>query len=102
MHGKIYVAGTCDTKGDELCFVCQLLHEAGLPHLLVDLGIRSDGQAAGITPREIAAYHPEGPAAVFLDDRGTAVQAMGVAFTQYVRSRDDITAIIGLGGSGGT
>jgi uncharacterized protein (UPF0261 family) len=36
------------------------------------------------------------------NDRGTAVAAMAVAFTRFVQSRNDIAAIIGIGGGGGT
>ena len=39
---------------------------------------------------------------MFADDRGTAVAAMAAALEAYVRSRDDVTGIVGIGGSGGT
>jgi uncharacterized protein (UPF0261 family) len=55
---KAYVVGTCDTKGAELAYVRDLIAAAGLPTVLVDLGIRSDGRRADVTPREVAAHHP--------------------------------------------
>ncbi|HEX3210612.1 MAG TPA: Tm-1-like ATP-binding domain-containing protein, partial [Geminicoccaceae bacterium] len=47
---KAYVCGTCDTKGDELVYVRDLIRAAGVPTALVDLGTRSDGRLADVTP----------------------------------------------------
>jgi uncharacterized protein (UPF0261 family) len=99
---KAYVVGTADTKGAELRYVRDLIRAAGVPTVLVDLGTRSAGQGADVTPEEVAAHHPEGAAAVFGDDRGGAVAAMALAFARFVASRADIGGMIGLGGSGGT
>jgi uncharacterized protein (UPF0261 family) len=99
---KAYVVGTCDTKGEELAYVRDLIAAAGMPAVLVDLGTRSDGRRADVTPQEVAAHHPKGAAAVFGEDRGQAVAAMAEAFARFVRARDDIGGMIGLGGSGGT
>ena len=75
---RAYVIGTCDTKGPELAYIKALLETASVPSLLVDVGIRSDGAAADVSPREVAACHPDGAAAVFSDDRGAAIaQAAG-------------------------
>jgi uncharacterized protein (UPF0261 family) len=99
---KAYVVGTCDTKGAELAYVQGLIATAGVPTVLVDLGIRSDRSRADVSPREVAAHHPDGAAAVFGDDRGRAIAAMAEAFARFVTTRDDIGGMIGLGGSGGT
>ena len=100
---RAYVAGTCDTKGDELRYVRDLLRRAGVPALLVDLGIRSVDSDADIGPAEIAAFHPLGAAAIIDErDRGRAVVAMSEAFRLWVGERKDIGGMIGLGGSGGT
>ena len=99
---KAYVVGTADTKGAELRYVRDLIKAAGLPTVLVDLGTKSDGGGADVTPEEVAAHHPEGAAAVFGDDRGRAVAAMALAFARFVATRADIGGMIGLGGSGGT
>jgi uncharacterized protein (UPF0261 family) len=57
----------------------------------------------GYTNTNIAAFHPDGADAVYCNDRGQANIAMGVAFTHYVlHSGQEISGIIGLGGSGGT
>ena len=99
---RAYVVGTCDTKGDELAYVRDLIAAAGVPTVLVDLGTRSDGARADVTPREVAAHHQAGVDAVLGDDRGAAVAAMAEAFVRFVATRGDIGGMIGLGGSGGT
>jgi uncharacterized protein (UPF0261 family) len=76
---KAYVVGTCDTKGAELAYVRDLIAAAGVPTVLVDLGTRSDGRGADVTPQEVAGHHPQGAAAVFGDDRGQAIAAMAEA-----------------------
>ncbi|MGH6904796.1 MAG: Tm-1-like ATP-binding domain-containing protein [Geminicoccaceae bacterium] len=99
---RAYVVGTCDTKGDELVYVRDRIEAAGVPTVLVDLGIRSDGGRADVIPQAVAAHHPDGAAAVFGADRGRAIAAMAEAFARFVTTRDDIGGMIGLGGSGGT
>jgi uncharacterized protein (UPF0261 family) len=99
---RAYVVGTCDTKGDELAYVRDLIAAAGVPTVLVDLGTRSDGARADVRPREVAAHHQGGADAVLGDDRGAAVAAMAEAFVRFVAQQDDIGGMIGLGGSGGT
>jgi uncharacterized protein (UPF0261 family) len=99
---RAYVVGTCDTKGDELAYVRDLIAAAGVPTVLVDLGTRSDGARADVKPREVAAHHQGGVDAVLGDDRGAAVAAMAEAFVRFVAQQDDIGGMIGLGGSGGT
>ena len=100
--GRIYIAGTCDTKGAELTYVRDLLVKRGLATVLVDVSTRSHALLADVTASSIAAYHPEGTEAVFTGDRGRSVAAMALAFELYLRSRDDVAGVIGLGGSGGT
>ena len=99
---RAYVIGTCDTKGPELAYVKALLEAAGVPSVLVDVGTRSDGAAADVAPREVAACHPGSAAAVFSDDRGAAIAAMAEALAAFMATRDDVGGAIGAGGSGGT
>jgi len=100
--GRIYVAGTCDTKGAELAYVRDLIAEQGLAAVVVDVSTRQHQQPADVAASAVAACHPEGRDAVFTGDRGRSVAAMAVAFERFLRSRDDVAGIIGLGGSGGT
>jgi uncharacterized protein (UPF0261 family) len=129
---SVYVVGTFDTKGDELQYVAALIAAEGVPVTTVDVGTHGPSEqsepsepneqngpgeqsepgepsgagAAGdvdVPAAKVAAYHPDGPAAVFTGDRGSAVAAMAVALEHFARARaGDIAAIIGLGGSGGT
>jgi uncharacterized protein (UPF0261 family) len=100
---RIYVAGTCDTKGDELSYVKQILDTGVLPAVLVDVSTMETGKCpTDIGATEVAACHPEGAAAVFTGDRGRSVDAMAQAFERFLLSRDDIAGVIGLGGSSGT
>ena len=100
--GKAYIIGTCDTKAPELRYVCDLVRAAGVQTVLVDVGTKGDGGDADCTPAEIAAHHPDGPEAVFVPDRGAAVAAMAAALERFIRTRDDVGGVLGLGGSGGT
>jgi uncharacterized protein (UPF0261 family) len=100
--GKAYVVGTFDTKGPELQYVAQLVRQAGAEVVTVDLGTRSGTADVDVPAKEVAAHHPDGPDAVFTDDRGTAVAAMTVAFERFLAGRDDVGGVVGLGGSGGT
>ena len=104
MDGKrVYVAGTCDTKGRELAYVKALVAAQGMPAVIVDISTREHDEAAGdITPLQVAVCHPGGVDAVFTGDRGSAVAAMALAFERFALSRDDIGGMVGLGGSGNT
>lgn len=108
---RAWVVATLDTKNDEAEYVCDILEDAGLPVVLADVSTAGDAPprppAAGrgrtlLTPADIAGYHPRGPGAVFTGDRGSAIAGMSAAFDELVRARDDIGAMIGMGGSGGT
>jgi uncharacterized protein (UPF0261 family)/ABC-type branched-subunit amino acid transport system ATPase component len=97
-----YVAGTFDTKGRELFYLRQCLEKIGLRVVTVDLSTSGRTSTASVHPREVARHHPQGEAAVFSGDRGTAVAAMAVAFERFVQTRRDLGGLISAGGSGGT
>jgi len=97
-----YVAGTFDTKARELFFLRQCLEKLGLRVVTVDLSTSGKPSPASVHPREVARHHPQGEAAVFSGDRGSAVTAMALAFETYLRTRRDLGGIISAGGSGGT
>ncbi len=100
---KVYVVGTMDTKGEELRFAADCVRRAGASPVLVDVGTRAPGAGADVTAAEIAAHHPEGAGAVLgKDDRGAAVGAMAEALTRWLSARDDVGAVLGLGGTGNT
>jgi len=97
-----YVAGTFDTKARELFFLRQCLERLGLRVVTVDLSTSGRPSPASVHPREVARHHPQGEAAVFSGDRGSAVTAMAAAFEQFVQTRRDLGGLISAGGSGGT
>ena len=97
-----YVVGTFDTKARELFFIRQCLEKLGLRVVTVDLATSGKPSPASVHPREVARHHPQGEAAVFSGDRGSAVTGMALAFEHYVLTRRDLGGIISAGGSGGT
>jgi uncharacterized protein (UPF0261 family)/ABC-type branched-subunit amino acid transport system ATPase component len=97
-----YVAGTFDTKGRELTFIKNRLEALGLRTVTVDLSTSRRPSAADIGPLEVARHHPKGAAAVFTDDRGSAVAAMAEAFERFIATRRDLGGLIAAGGSGAT
>jgi uncharacterized protein (UPF0261 family) len=100
---KVYVIGTCDTKGDELRFACACVRRAGARPILVDVSTAAPDETADVTAEAVASHHPKGAAAVLgHTDRGTAVAAMAEALKHYLLSRKDIGAVLGLGGGGNT
>jgi uncharacterized protein (UPF0261 family) len=121
---RAWVAATLDTKLDEAKYVCELLEAAGLPVVVADLSTSRRAMAHWpcnrelISAGEIAAMHSPGAAgkqapgkqvpgtrggsAVFCGDRGAAIAAMANAFERFVKTRDEIGGLLGIGGSGGT
>lgn len=103
MGRTVYVVGTCDTKAEELAYARSLIRAAGVEAVLVDVGTRSETDVADVPAREVAARHPGGLEAVLGgSDRGAAVGAMAEALTIWLTGRQDIGAVLGLGGSGNT
>jgi uncharacterized protein (UPF0261 family) len=100
---KVYVIGTCDTKEAELLYAKRLIEAQGVPAVLVDVGTKAPGNSPDVTAEQVASHHPEGAGAVLgLDDRGRAVAGMASALARFLSTRDDIGAVLGLGGSGNT
>jgi uncharacterized protein (UPF0261 family) len=100
---KVYVIGTCDTKGAELRFACARVRRAGAVPVLVDISTAVPDRRADVTAETVASCHADGSQAVLgHGDRGRAVSAMAEALKRYLVSRRDIGAVLGLGGSGNT
>lgn len=99
----VYVIGTCDTKEAELRYAVARVMAAGAPALLVDISTTPSTAKADVTPEMVAKHHPQGADAVLGHaDRGKAVSAMAEALGRFLLSRDDIGAVLGLGGGGNT
>jgi uncharacterized protein (UPF0261 family)/ABC-type branched-subunit amino acid transport system ATPase component len=102
LRPAVIVAGTLDTKGDELRFIRDRIKTAGLPVRLVDLSTSGKPSGADVPPVEVALHHPRGNT-VFSGDRGASVTAMADAFETWTRrNAASILGMIGAGGSGGT
>ncbi len=100
---KAYVVGTCDTKYAELAYVKGLIEKAGVPAVLVDVGIFGHPNPVDISREDVAACHPATPDFLsHTDDRGKAVTLMSEALCEFLPPRQDLGGVIGLGGSGGT
>ncbi len=102
MSNKAYVVGTADTKGPELAYVRDLIAALGLETVLVNVGTKGGEDGVDVTAASVAACHPEGPASIFVNERGQAVVEMSRALTEFITEQDDVGGIIGLGGSGGS
>ncbi|MBA3448937.1 MAG: Tm-1-like ATP-binding domain-containing protein [Pseudaminobacter sp.] len=99
---RIYVVGTADTKGEELDYLLSEIRSLGSEAVGVDVGTQSD-RDFGITARQVLESAPPDIAeAAGSGDRGVAVAAMGAAFAAFMRKRDDVAGVIGVGGGGGT
>jgi uncharacterized protein (UPF0261 family) len=99
----VYVIGTCDTKEAELCYAAERVAAAGAPAILVDISTTPSTARADVTPEMVARHHAQGADAVLGHaDRARAVTAMAEALTRFLLSRDDIGAVLGLGGGGNT
>ena len=98
----VLVAGTLDTKGEELRFMRDIIRDAGLAVRLADLSTSGKHSGADIPPHRIAACHPRGEASVFTGDRGESVAAMALAFERWIGRQSGIAGIVAAGGSGGT
>jgi uncharacterized protein (UPF0261 family)/ABC-type branched-subunit amino acid transport system ATPase component len=98
----VIVAGTLDTKGDELRFMRDILKEQGLRVRLVDLSTSGKPSGADVPPIEVALNHPRGSAGIFTGDRGTSIAAMAQAFEGWIKRQQGVAGIISAGGSGGS
>jgi uncharacterized protein (UPF0261 family)/ABC-type branched-subunit amino acid transport system ATPase component len=98
----VIVAGTLDTKGEELRFIRDQIAGAGVRVLLVDLSTSGGPSPADVPPHHVAAYYRGGPNAVFTGDRGAAITAMAEAFETWVKRHEPVGGLISAGGSGGS
>src|SRR5262245_22139445 len=103
----VFVIATMDTKGCEAAFVAERVRAAGVKAVTVDVGVKDPPVVPSNVPRErVAGSHPRGGAAVLGHaDRGQAVTAMSESLVEFLRrehAAENISGVIGLGGSGGT
>jgi uncharacterized protein (UPF0261 family)/ABC-type branched-subunit amino acid transport system ATPase component len=97
----VLIAGTLDTKAEELRFIRDVIAGQGLRTRLVDVSTSGKLSTCDVSAQEIALYHGRGGSAVFGADRGASVTAMAEAFASWLRRQDNVAGIISAGGSGG-
>ncbi len=97
----VLIAGTLDTKGEELRFIRDLIAGQGLRTRLVDVSTSGKLSTCDVSAQEIALNHGRGGSAVFGSDRGASVTAMADAFANWLRRQSNVAGIISAGGSGG-
>lgn len=97
---RIYAIGTADTKGAELEFLADALRSHNAAVCTVDVGILQASFATDVTASEVAASGD--PDLLQLRDRGAAVSAMAGALANFLKGRNDIAGVVGIGGGGGT
>jgi uncharacterized protein (UPF0261 family)/ABC-type branched-subunit amino acid transport system ATPase component len=98
----VVIAGTLDTKGEELRFIRDIIKAAGVRTRLVDISTSGRSAGADVTPQEIALHHARGATALASGDRGAAVAAMAQAFEAWTKRQPNILGMISAAGSGGT
>ncbi|RAH98832.1 ABC transporter permease [Acuticoccus sediminis] len=98
----VIVAGTLDTKGEELRYIRDIIRARGHAVRLADLSTSGAHSGAEIPAHQIAAFHPRGASGVFVSDRGEAVAGMTLAFERWIARQSGISGIVSAGGSGGT
>jgi uncharacterized protein (UPF0261 family)/ABC-type branched-subunit amino acid transport system ATPase component len=98
----VIVAGTLDTKGNELRYIRDQIAGAGVRVLLVDLSTSGGPSPADVPPHHVAAYYRGGPNAVFTGERGAAITAMAEAFEAWIKRHEPVGGLISAGGSGGS
>jgi uncharacterized protein (UPF0261 family)/ABC-type branched-subunit amino acid transport system ATPase component len=98
----VIIAGTLDTKGEEVRFLRDIIKAAGLRTRLVDLSTNGRNQGADVSAQEVALALPTASVGIASGDRGKAVAAMTDAFRAWMARQQGVIGIISAGGSGGT
>ncbi|MEK6257505.1 MAG: Tm-1-like ATP-binding domain-containing protein [Planctomycetota bacterium] len=103
----VYLLGTLDTKGHEIAFVRDLLHEYGAKTCVVDTGcLGSPLIAADVTSEQV--FAAAGASLEMLrekNDRGQAITQAAIGAASIVsaaQARGEVDGILALGGSAGT
>jgi uncharacterized protein (UPF0261 family) len=103
----VILIGTLDTKGTEVQFVRDLLHQAGVDALVIDAGVLNPPAFKPDISRE-EVYRAAGTtlaAVIGVADRGKAVEAAarGIAvLIKDLNAQGKVDGVLSLGGSAGT
>jgi len=99
---SVYIIGTCDTKYEELLFVKEIIEKSDIKVKLVDVSTKPHQNKADISNFEIETYSPQKEKIINITDRGKAIALMSDALENFIIKQQDLSGVIGLGGSGGT
>ncbi len=102
MSRKVFVVGTCDTKFAELKLIIDILEALGIDSWLVDVSTKPHLHHADVSSSEVRSYATHVLTKNEALDRGMSITHMSGALERFFLSRKDFSAVIGLGGSGGT
>jgi uncharacterized protein (UPF0261 family) len=103
----VLLIGTLDTKGSEVQFVRDCLHQAGVAVVVLDAGVLQPPACAADVPREqvYAAAGTTHAAVAQARDRGKAIAAAAEGAARIARdlhAAGRLEGVLGLGGSAGT
>ena len=104
--GRVWVAATLDTKSDEANYVSTLLEAAGVSIALADLSTSGSSVLAShreyVFRQKTSRRITRNPGRGIHRRPGNRNRSNERAFERFVKSRNDIGGMLGLGGSGGT
>ena len=93
-----YLAGTFDTKAEELFYLRDRMREQGVRVVTVDVSTSAaQARGADVSAADVARF---AATEVFTGERASAVSAMAQALVAFVRTRNDLGGLLGAGGSG--
>ena len=104
---SVFLLGTLDTKGSEVAFVRDLLHEYGVATRVVDTGCLGSPAIPADIPRD-QVFAAAGTSLEVVKDRNDRGHAVTVAATGAANllaaayARGEVTGVLSMGGSAGT
>lgn len=102
MGRTVYLAGTFDTKGQELHYMASILRFLNIAVKTVDLSTSGKAARVDVPASQVASSHPRGSSFVFSNVRGSATSAMAEAFANWISRERGIGGVLSAGGSGGS
>ena len=103
----VYLFGTLDTKGHEIAFVRDLLHDYGVSTCVVDAGCLGEPAITADISREDLFLESGVPLSTLREqnDRGQAMTAAAIGAANLITAayaRGEVDGVLALGGSAGT
>ncbi|WP_447874801.1 Tm-1-like ATP-binding domain-containing protein [Serratia fonticola] len=104
MAKSVYIIGTADTKLKELLWIKSCLQVLNVSSVIVDVSTRSvcENPMVDVDIADLLHNAPEYAHLMQSTERAQTIQGMSLAVSKYLVSVDNISGIIGIGGSCGT